>query len=131
MKSPQPTSPYWSVILRSPMTSWLSITHRATGAALVYGIFMLVWWVSAAAIGEHAYGIFSSFCGSIWGFLTLFPLTGIFIYHALNGVRHLIWDAGGLLKLSHAKIAGFVVLFLSVASTLSIWAYLLLTYYVS
>lgn len=111
------------------MTSWLSVLHRASGICLVYSLFLFAWWIVSAVIGAGAYSIFTGFCGSIWGGLTLFVVSGIFAYHALNGIRHLIWDAGGLLELKNAKIAGFIVLVLSATLTISLWAYLFLTYY--
>ena len=129
MQAPRPLSPYWPVIRRQIMTSGLSVLHRATGAALVYSFFLLAWWLVAAAAGPGAYAVFTGFCGSIWGGLTLLAVTGVFTYHALNGVRHLVWDWGGLLDLRHAKIGGAAVLALSALITGGLWAYLIPAHY--
>jgi len=45
--SPFMIGPYY----RPQMTSVLSITHRATGAGLVVGTLLLVYWLAAAALG--------------------------------------------------------------------------------
>lgn len=129
LSHPRPLSPFWSVINRQRMTSGLSILHRATGAWLIYSITLLGWWLVAAALGPGAYGIFTAFCGSIWGLLTFLPVTAIVAYHAFNGMRHLLWDAGYLLDLIPAKVAGICVLLASALVTSALWAYLIWMYY--
>ena len=47
-KSQRPLSPHLQ-IYRFQLTSVLSITHRATGMALVLGTLVLVYWLLAAA----------------------------------------------------------------------------------
>ncbi|HBH25810.1 MAG TPA: succinate dehydrogenase, cytochrome b556 subunit [Rhodospirillaceae bacterium] len=125
----RPLSPFWSVINRQRMTSGLSILHRATGVWLGYGLVMFAWWLIAAALGPGSYAVFTWYCGSLWGLATLAPLTAIGAYHALNGVRHLIWDCGGLLDLKAAKLGGVVVLAATALVTLGLWAYLIPVYY--
>ena len=50
--SPFMIGPYY----KPQMTSVLSITHRATGAGLVVGTLLLVYWLAAAAVGGQGCG---------------------------------------------------------------------------
>lgn len=43
-------------------------------------------------------------------FLMVLPFT----YHAINGIRHLIWDMGKLLYIKQVLLSGYVVMGISV-----------------
>ncbi len=72
----------------------LSILHRATGIALGVGTLLLTWWIIALSSGRESYQSFQGFIIHPVGRLILFGFTFALIFHALNGVRHLFWDAG-------------------------------------
>lgn len=103
------------------MTSVLSIFHRASGAFLSYGLFMLTWWLAAAASGPEAYRFFTDFCAAPLGLLLLLGWTGAFYYHLGNGIRHLFWDSGLLLNIKNAYRAGFAVLLFAALATAGTW----------
>lgn len=67
--SPFMIGPYY----KPQMTSILSITHRATGASLVVGTLLLVYWLAAAAIGPEAYEHAQAILGSMLGQQTGLP----------------------------------------------------------
>lgn len=119
-KSQRPLSPHLQVY-KPQMTSVLSILHRATGYALAVGTVMVVWWLVAAATGEAAYNNAMNFSGTKIGTLMIFGWSFAMFYHMCNGIRHLIWDTGRLMKMKHAKMAGYVVLLVSTAMTISVW----------
>ncbi len=50
-KSQRPLSPHLQ-IYRPQLTSVLSITHRATGIALLAGTLLLAYWLLAVASGQ-------------------------------------------------------------------------------
>jgi len=115
-----PLSPHLQVY-KPQMTSILSITHRATGVALMFGLLMLTWLLIAAASGENAYNLFMAFAGSPIGLLVLFGWTVSLYYHLCNGIRHLIWDTGRLFKMRNAESAGLVVLLATFILTVGTW----------
>lgn len=116
----RPLSPHLQVY-RPQITSVLSILHRITGVVLALGIIPLVYWFAALAGGpaayEEAYGVLSS------GFVQLLLLGWVlaFSYHLLNGIRHLLWDAGWGFELRQVYASGWAVLAGAVLITLLVW----------
>ncbi|MCI2395232.1 succinate dehydrogenase, cytochrome b556 subunit [Aliiroseovarius sediminis] len=116
----RPLSPHLQ-IYRPQLTSITSIFARITGIALLGAAVLVVWWFAAAAIGPEYYdvvnGLMTSFIGDVIMFLALWSLC----YHALSGLRHLIWDIGIGLDIETAEkmgigvIAGSVILAIIVA----------------
>ena len=51
----------------------------------------------------------------------LFGWTFSVIYHMCNGIRHLIWDTGKLLKIKDATKAGYTVVIVALILTTLIW----------
>lgn len=122
--SQRPLSPHLQ-IYKPQMTSMLSILHRATGVALAIGTLMLVWLLVAAATSEGAYDQFMAFSSSPLGLFMLFGWSVALYYHMCNGVRHLIWDTGAMLKMKQAKMAGIFVLLATVVLTAVTWFFAL------
>ena len=115
--SPFMIGPYY----KPQMTSVLSITHRATGAGLVVGTLLLVYWLAAAAIGPKAYEHAQAVLGSMLGQLLLFLWTWALFYHLANGIRHLFWDAGYGFGLPDAAKSGWAVVWSSIILTFLCW----------
>jgi succinate dehydrogenase / fumarate reductase cytochrome b subunit len=111
----RPLSPHLQ-IYRPQLNSITSIFVRITGNGLIVGAILVVWWLMAAASGaayfETIDGLVTSVLGDIVMALSVLALW----YHALGGVRHLIWDTGRALdvetsdKLGWGMIIGSVVL---------------------
>ncbi len=116
----RPLSPHLQVY-RPQLTMMLSITHRATGIALSLGLLVIVWLVAAIHRGYAAYWFFQGFMGSLGGRLLLIGWTWAILYHLLNGIRHLAWDAGWGLELKAVYASGWAVLIGSVLLTLAVW----------
>ncbi len=116
----RPMSPHVSV-WRWHITMFGSILHRATGMALYFGAAVAVAWLFVMTFGEERYDQFASLVGSIPGQVILFGLLLSAVYHALNGVRHLVWDAGHGFRIATANATGWLVLLLSIAGTAAIW----------
>lgn len=112
--SPFMLGPYY----RPQLTSMLSITHRATGVLLgLAGAPLLLCWIVAVSRGPQAldalYAGLDSWPGKLLSLALLFSLS----FHFCNGIRHLIWDTGHLLKIEQAYRAGWVVLGSALAFT--------------
>ena len=71
-----------------------SITHRATGIALVAGLLGLVYGLVALAAGPERWDAFTACAGSLFGRIVLFGFSWSLAYHLINGIRHLVQDAG-------------------------------------
>ena len=104
--SNRPLSPHLQVY-RPQLTSILSITHRATGIALSFGIILLIAWILATAAGENYFNTMNSIITSWFGKLVLVGFTWALFYHLCNGVRHLFWDAGYGFELSTVYKSGY------------------------
>ncbi len=117
----RPLSPHLQVY-RPQLTSVLSILHRITGMALVFGLVLLAWWLIAAAAGPEAFGVAQAFLGSWFGLLVLFGLSCALFYHLCNGVRHLIWDSGHLFEIEDVHRSGWIMLVAAAVLTIVAWA---------
>lgn len=106
----RPLSPHLQVY-RWQMGNTLSILHRATGVGLALGIVALTYWLISLASGEGAYAAAMRVLSSPVGLLFLVGWTFAFLYHLLNGVRHLFWDAGfGFERLERHASGWFAVI---------------------
>ena len=117
----RPLSPHLQVY-RWQWTMVLSILHRATGLALSVGALLMVCWLLALATGPDSFAGLQTFLGSWFGRLLLFGWTWALAYHFLNGIRHLVWDAGYGFELPTAQASGVAVAIGSVVLTLVVWA---------
>ncbi len=104
----RPLSPHLS-IYRPQLTSVTSILTRVTGNALIVAGLLIVWWFLAAATSPEAFERANWWLTSVLGDLIMaFSLWGIW-YHALAGIRHLIWDNAKGLDLPTAYKLGWAV----------------------
>lgn len=71
-----------------------SILHRVTGMILVVGGLLIVWALLALAAGPGHWADFGDFARSPLGFLVLFGWSWSMAFHLVNGIRHLLQDAG-------------------------------------
>src|SRR5436309_15989689 len=95
----RPLSPHLQ-IYRPMLTMMTSITHRITGSALYFGIILLVWGLTAAAIPADYFAIMQAFFVHWFGKLVLFGFTSALLHHMQVGLRHLLCDTGHGFKLS-------------------------------
>lgn len=116
----RPLSPHLQVY-RPQLTSMLSILHRMTGAALGFGAILVTIWLLAALSGDAAFATLQKFRASIIGQLMLFGWLFAFVYHFLNGLRHLKWDLGFGINMKSVYRSGWVAVLGAVILTLLIW----------
>ena len=108
-KSELPISPHLQ-IYKPQITSILSITHRITGICLNFLIIFVSLWLLSLSLGENVYNYFIEFSNTI--FMKLVMSISIFglSYHAMNGIRHILWDFGFFLNNLSALISGIIVI---------------------
>lgn len=102
----RPLSPHLT-IYRPQMTAISSIFVRITGNALLVGALLVVWWLLAASTSPEYFaiadGVITSWFGDLVMTLSLWALW----FHALGGLRHLIWDTGRALDVETSEKMGW------------------------
>jgi succinate dehydrogenase / fumarate reductase cytochrome b subunit len=116
----RPLSPHLQVY-RWQVTMFLSILHRVTGFGLAAGALLVTWCLMAAVAGPDQFQHFHAFTQTLIGKLMLLGWTWAFVFHFLNGIRHLVWDTGRGFAVKQAANSAWFVLIASVAGTLLIW----------
>ena len=119
----RPTSPHLQ-IYRWQIGNSLSILHRLTGIALSLGLLALGYWLMSLAAGERAYALAARGFASPWGRLLLIGWTFAFLYHLLNGVRHLFWDMGKGFERTQRHASGWFAVLGALGLTLCVWAFI-------
>jgi len=117
---PRPLSPHIQ-IYRWQLTMVMSGAHRITGIMLTGGTLLLVWWLVALAAGPEAYARVQGFIASPVGIIMMLGWTAAFFYHLLNGIRHLVWDAGYGFDIPAMYRSGYAVLGLTAILTVLAW----------
>lgn len=116
----RPLSPHIQ-IYRWQITMFISILHRVSGIGLGLGAILVTVWLMTAATSDNAFYAFQNFCASLPGKLMLYCWLLGFVFHFMNGVRHLIWDAGFGINKSSAAASGWFVFFGSIVVSALLW----------
>jgi succinate dehydrogenase / fumarate reductase cytochrome b subunit len=103
----RPLSPHLDVYRFWP-TMALSITHRITGVILSVGLLLLAWWLMAAAGDAAGYAAAIAVLGSTPVKVLLAGWLLAFVYHFVNGLRHLSFDAGLGMEKHEARRSGVI-----------------------
>ncbi len=111
----RPLSPHLSIWKWHP-TMLSSILHRASGIFLYFGLLKLCLFLGFLAAGPEAFKKFEPVLYSPLGFAVFFVVSGVLVFHLLNGVRHLIWDAG---KGFDPKVANVISILIIIAAFIS------------
>lgn len=119
----RPLSPHLQVY-RPQLTSVLSISHRISGVLLSLGTVIVVLWLLALAAGPDSYARMTGYLAHPLSLVVLVAWSFALFYHLLNGIRHLIWDAGWMLDLRGAYASGWAVVILAVVLTALVWGVL-------
>ena len=103
-----------------------SILHRATGMALVVGALAMIWGLVALAAGPERWADFTACVGSLLGQVLLFGFSWALAYHLINGVRHLVQDAGFGFDIPDFVRSSWVSVIGSVLLVVLVWAVVLM-----
>ncbi len=102
-----------------------SILHRATGMALAIGMLAMVWGLLALAGGPDRWDAFAACVGSPLGKLVLFGFSWSLAYHLINGIRHLVQDAGYGYSIPDFVRSSWISIIGSVVLVVVVWAIVL------
>ena len=116
----RPLSPNLS-IHKKVLTATFSIFHRFTGICLSLGSVLLAIWIILIALGPTYYSKFQALSSFIVFKVFLFLWTLTIFYHLYNGIRYLFWSYGKMMELNMVYKSGYVVIILSILSTILIW----------
>ena len=108
-------------VYRWQITMTMSILHRVTGVVITVGAFALAWWLMAVAAGGDAYRDAAECLASPLGMIALAGFSLALVYHLLNGIRHLLWDAGWGFEIPEFYASGWTVAALTVVLTALVW----------
>lgn len=120
MDDSRPLSPHLQVY-RWQLTMVTSILHRATGIALAVGSALVVYWLASVGGSSEAYEQASGLLTSLFGRVCLFGWSVALFYHLLNGIRHLLWDAGWGFEIERAYLTGWLVAAGTIVLTALTW----------
>jgi succinate dehydrogenase / fumarate reductase cytochrome b subunit len=115
--SNRPLSPHLD-IYQYQITWTVSIMHRLTGVAMLFGLLLIICWFLAAAFSETVFLFIDYFLQSWMGIFIIFGSLWAFWFHFLNGIRHLFWDAGYGFNLETVARSGWTVVIGSILLTI-------------
>ena len=116
----RPLSPHLS-IHKKVLTALFSIFHRITGIGLSLGSILIAIWFLLISMGPNYFIYFEIISKNIlFKFILVIWTIGIF-YHLYNGCRKLYWSFGIGMDLTTVYRSGYVVLFLTLVSTILVW----------
>lgn len=113
MKKNLPISPHLQ-IYKPQITSLLSITHRITGFGLNFALILLSLWIISFGLGSDVYANFVTIFETIFVKIVVYFIVLGISYHALNGIRHILWDFGFMISNKAALVSGLVIILTSV-----------------
>ncbi len=116
----RPLSPHLQIYKPIP-TMIMSIAHRITGAALYFGIVLVVAWLLAASTSQAWFNTVAAIYGSWLGLFVLFGLTWALLHHLLGGIRHFVMDTGRALEKHAATRFAVMMPFISIALATLLW----------
>ncbi len=120
MPDNRPLSPHLS-IHKKVLTALFSIFHRITGIGLSLGSILIAIWFLLISMGPNYFIYFQMISKNIlFKFILLIWTIGIF-YHLYNGCRKLYWSFGIGMDLTTVYRSGYIVLFLTLVSTIVVW----------
>ena len=116
----RPLSPHLS-IHKPVLTAVFSISHRISGIALSLGSILIATWFLLINLGPNYYSYFELISKNIFFKIILVLWTICIFYHLFNGCRKLYWSFGIGMELSTVYKSGYIVLFLTILSTVIVW----------
>ena len=109
MYEKNPLSPHLQ-IYKWHISSFLSITHRLVGVLNAAAITLICFFIIFLSFGETNFESFKNILQSFIGKFLIIMLCWSFSYHALNEIRHLVWDFGYGYDLRISRITGVITI---------------------
>lgn len=104
--------------IRLPLPAFVSIMHRASGAALFLFIPLLLWLWQESLTSQQTFAVFKSAVSNPLMKIVLLGLLWAYLHHLCAGFRHLALDLNYGTDLAAARASSWAVLAVSIALTL-------------
>lgn len=117
----RPLSPHLQVY-RWQVQMVTSILHRATGIVLSAGSLLIAYGLIALASGEVSWNDLRMCAGSWLGLFVLVGWSWALAFHMINGIRHLLQDAGWGYAVATFVRTSWISVIGSFVLTAAIWA---------
>ena len=116
----RPLSPHLQVY-RWQVQMVTSILHRATGVVLSLGSLLIAAGLIALASGEASWNSLRDCAASWLGLVVLIGWSWALAFHLINGIRHLLQDAGWGYAISTFVRNSWISVIGSLLLTVAIW----------
>ena len=117
LNNKRPLSPHLQ-IYKPQLTSVMSISHRFTGVILsLLSIIIPVFFI-LLSLGDEYFDLLIVVLNHFLVKLILYGIIFVVFYHLLNGIRHLFWDIGMGLSIRESYLSGYLVIVISIITTL-------------
>ena len=80
--------------MRLPITAWVSIAHRASGAFLIAGVGVLIWLLDLSLSSEQGFASAREWLDGGLVKIVLWLILTALVYHTAAGIKHLVMDVG-------------------------------------
>lgn len=109
--------------LHLPITGWVSILHRLSGALLFVLLPWGVWAFGLSLASEAGYARVRTVVTAPYVKTLLLAVVAAFVLHFFAGLRHLLMDAHLAMRLRAARVSSTIVLLASgLVVALAAWA---------
>ena len=123
MENKNPISPHIQVY-EWHISSLVSISHRITGVINILFITLICFWVGSLFFGETVYELIQKILLSSFGKFLIISIIWSFSFQILSEIRHLFWDIGIGLSIKESYMSGYLVILISLLTTLYFVMYL-------
>jgi succinate dehydrogenase / fumarate reductase, cytochrome b subunit len=103
--------------IRLPLPGWVSIMHRASGAALFLALPLLLWLLDKSLTTEIGFESLREILSQAWVKLMLAGLLWGYLHHFCAGIRYLLLDMHKGIDLASARMSAGIVYFVSIPLT--------------
>ena len=93
-----------------PITGWVSILHRLSGALLFLLLPLMVWGFALTLSSEAGFARVAAWGSTPFAKLLTLALVWAFAQHFFAGLRHLAMDSHWGVSLKNARLSSLVVL---------------------
>lgn len=109
--------------LHLPVTGWVSILHRVSGALLFLLLPWMVWGFALTLSDEAGFARVAAWASTPYAKLLALALVWAFAQHFFAGLRHLAMDSHWGVSLKSARLSSLIVLLATGAVVLrAAWA---------
>ena len=124
MNNKRPISPHITVH-KWILSLMMSITHRATGIGVFFGMLFISLWMLSISLGQTYYLLFELFFFNFLGKIILTVISFCFSFYFFEEIRKVFWIFGLGLNIKIMRITSYIIILSSLLITFFIFIILL------